>query len=415
MHVGANPQGMALDLGTHTLYVTNERGADVAVVAAARCSALDKSGCRVKPASVSVEAPGTVAVSERTGTAYVVSGENKVAMIDTTTCNAYRRAGCRIAPSMVTVGDIPQGVTVDDSTHTAYVANRGRQDETGTVTVLDTLTCNSGTPNCRPKATLRIPGGHPNDVVVNSRTGTVYVMIVNLNGSNVIAAYDASRCNATTTTGCDQAPGIMRVTATAPCGNARMAIAVDRPTNTVYAADVSCGAPQVGDQVYVFNGRVCDAAHRTGCGDPVARVATGLNPYGIVVDEVTRTVFVALLGDGELAGSVALIDARTCNGSRPAGCSRPPDATPAGFGSALAGIDRITHQVVVTNVQEGTLSVIDGRYCRAGYTDGCVRQTATLPTDDYSYGVAVAHSVRTAYVASVVNGTVSVVGLSGVR
>ena len=135
----------------------------------------------------------------------------------------------------------------------------------------------------------------------------------------------------------------------------------------------------------------------------------GRDPFGLVVDEATRTLYAPLLRNGEENGGVAVIDVRRCNGTVTSGCGQGPAVAPAGFGSLGVALDPRSHDVYVTNDEDASVGVIDGGSCRAGRTAGCGRTPTYLPTDDYPASwIALAPSVRTAYVASPSMGTVSV-------
>jgi DNA-binding beta-propeller fold protein YncE len=134
------------------------------------------------------------------------------------------------------------------------------------------------------------------------------------------------------------------------------------------------------------------------------------NPFGLAVDERTRTLYAPLLGDGEKPGAVAVVDLRHCHAGDTSGCGRNPAIAPAGFGSLGVAVDPRSHAVYVTNDEDASVSVIDGRSCRAATTSGCGRTPTYLPTDDYpTASIALAPSFRTAYVASFSQGSVSLV------
>lgn len=413
IHTGANPQSISLDPRTHTLYVANQVDNTVSVIDGSRCSAKVTFGCRNRPPSAAVSGAGGVAVDEAVHTAYVTSDPNTVAMIDTRRCNVSHAGGCAQAPPTVTVGDFPAAITVDGSTDTVYVADYGA-GSTGSVTVLDTRTCNAHPSGCTATATLQVPAGHPTDIAVNTTTDTIYVATATDSGTDVISVFNGATCNAGTTTGCSQTPALMIVGPSTGCSY--LAIAVNEATNTIYATDTDqCSVPYLGDSVYVYDGATCQATDTTACGNARATVTAGFNPYGIAVDQGTNTVYAPLNADGEHAGSVAVINGATCNGSTTSGCGQTPSLTPAGFGSLAAAVDPSTHQVYVTNIQDTSVSVIDGKHCNGTTANGCRRAGGKLPVDDYPGFIAVDPSVGTAYVTSGVMGTVSVVPLSRAR
>ena len=254
-------------------------------------------------------------------------------------------------------------------------------------------------------------GRQSHDIAVNATTDTIYVATVTSAGSsNVISVFDGATCNATTTTGCDQSPALMTVGPSDGCS--AVAVAVNEASNTIYATNTECcNVPILGDKVYVYNGATCDAADTTGCSSDPATVTAGFNPTGIAVDEETNTIYAPLLADGEHAGNVAVINGATCNGANTSGCGQTPSLAPAGFGPLAAAIDPTTHAVYVANVEDTSLSVIDGKHCNGARSAQCGRATDKLAVDDYPRSLAIDPTVGTAYVSSGVKGTVSVVRL----
>ncbi len=407
VHTGTNPQGIALDAGTHTLYVANLNADDLSVIDAARCSAPDRSGCRRLPDRVRLDTPTAVAVSESAHTAYVVTGD-RITMVDLRTCNSARVLGCAGPHTSLTVGAEPIAVAVDEPRHTAYVASSA-----GTVSVLDTRRCAATTGGCTVTGALVLPPGRPGDIVTNTTTGTVYVAVSEAGGTDVVVAFDASTCDATTTTGCRQSGGVLPIGPASDCGNpqatSRLVLALDRPTDTVFAAQNPCDESVVVDSLRVFDGRHCHGGDLSGCHAAVATVRAGPDPFGLAVDEATRTLYSALLGDGERNGAVSVIDVRACNGTVTSGCNQVARLAPSGFGSAGVAVDIDHHDVYVTNEEDASVSVIDGTTCRSGHTTRCARTPTYLPTDDYpGVWIALAPSVSTAYVTSPSMGTLSV-------
>ena len=115
-----------------------------------------------------------------------------------------------------------------------------------------------------------MPGGKPDGIAVNAATGTIYVATITSSGPNLISVFNAATCNAARTTGCGQAPAVLKVGHSAG-GNSALSLAVDQATNTIYATNVVTNTePFRGDSVYVINGATCDAANTTGCGQTPA-------------------------------------------------------------------------------------------------------------------------------------------------
>ena len=154
----------ALNPTTQTLYVAfGKTGNSVAAINAGTCNAQTTSGCGTTHGVVNVAA-GTnqLAVSTATNTIYAPSaGANfsgdTVAVINGATCDAADLSGCGQPAATVKVGAGPDGVAVNDLTHTIYVANNADGDAPGTVSVINGATCNGATTTrCAPIATVAV-------------------------------------------------------------------------------------------------------------------------------------------------------------------------------------------------------------------------------------------------------------------
>ena len=413
IHTGANPQSVVLDKRTQTLYTANQVDNSVSVIDASRCNARTTSGCRHRPPAVTIpDGARALAADPAAHTTYFATGRNAVSMINTRNCDADRPAGCAQMPPKFSVGDFPSAIAVDRGTHTLYVANSG-SGKTGTVSVINTRTCNAThSAGCANLPTLRVPGGNPGDVAINAATDTIYVATITSSGPNIISVFNGAACNATSTIGCRQTPAILKV-ADSGGGSSALNVAVDRVTNTVYATNVVFPPnhlPFVGNSVYVINGATCDAATTTGCGKTPATVTAGFNPWGIAVDQATNTVYTANFADGEHPGTVSVINGATCNGSNISGCGQPPTTVAAGFGAIGVAIDKTTHKVYVTNLEDTSVSVIDGATCNGSNTSGCGHTPPKLAVGDYPGSIAIDPTVATAYVNNITG--VSVIPLS---
>lgn len=413
VHSGADPEALTLNPDTHTLYVANQVDDTISVIDASRCNADHTTGCRRRPPASLVPGAGAVAVDPANATAYVTSDGNQVSMVDTRSCNAFRTGGCAAEPATVTVGERPSAIAVDAPHHTAYVAEFGTDgDPGGSVSLLDTRACDAHPVGCHPTATVQIAAGHPTSVVVNPSTHAVYVGAVTPDGTNTISVFDGATCSSGTTTGCDRAPAVMSVgPAMGPsphdCGW-YVGVTVNAVTDTVYATNVEgCGG--TGRHVYLFDGSTCGADDTSGCGDPIATLEAGANPYALTVDPGTDTVYAALLADGEHPAGVAVIDGTSCDRTDTSGCARAVSVAPAGFGAIGIALDAGSHRVFVANIEDASVSVVDGARCNGSHPAGCSRPTVSLPADDWPSALAVDPSVGTAYVSSSPRGTVSVI------
>jgi len=411
VHTGAEPESISLDPRTHTLYAANQIGDSLSVIDTATCNAEATDGCRRRPPNVVVPGAGDVAVDTRRGTAYVTADSGAVAMIDTHHCNARPPGRCDPTPATVQVGGFPAAVVVDRSARTVYVASA--VDKThGSVAVLSTRACDAHPSGCTVRATVPITRGTPTSIAVNPKTHAVYVGASTADDASTITVFDGSACNASTTSGCGDKTGVMSFGPprgpSPDCGGWFVGVVVNATTDTVYATDTEgCGGR--GEKVSVFDGSRCGAADQSGCGLPLADVAAGLNPMGLVVDPVTDTVYAALLANGEHASSVAVIDGARCNASNTSGCPEAPALAPTVFGSVGVALNPVTHLVYVTNVEDTSVSFVDTRKCNGTDASGCAHASTPVPTDDYPSGVAVDPHVGTVYVTSGVRGTVSMI------
>ena len=403
IHTGNNPESVALDPTTQTLYTADQVSDAVSVIDASLCSGRIVRGCRPRVPEVSI--PGVPdsggasapAADPENGTVYV-PGPTGVTLIDARRCNAWRSAGCAAATPTVLAGTRSNAVAVDTSTHSVYVAEDG-----GTIAVLDDRTCNTARQSgCASPATLEEPGGIPQSVAINSFTHTLYVATVTRGGgSSFVSVFDAATCNAGRRDGCDQAPAHVALADQSFTAD----VAVNRSTNTIYATSVAFSVPFVGKTVYVIDGATCDVSDRTGCGaapTTVTLASTGAadaNPVGIAVVEATNTIYTANLSDGEFPGSASVIDGATCNGRNTSGCGHTPATAPTGFGTSDVAADPTTHDIFTTNVEDTSVTTIDGDTCRGGSTDGCDHTRTRPNVGDYPHAIGLAPSVRTAYVS----------------
>jgi len=160
--------------------------------------------------------------------------------------------------------------------------------------------------------------------------------------------------------------------------------------------------------VYVINGATCDAATTTGCGQTPATITAGFNPWGIAVDQATDTIYTANIGDGEQPGTVSVINGAACDGTDHSGCGQAPATVAAGFGAIAVAIDPATNTVYVANIQDTTVSAIDGATCNGSDTAGCGQTPAEAAVGNYPDLIAVDPAAGTAYVSNGDN-TVSVI------
>jgi len=112
---------------------------------------------------------------------------------------------------------------------------------------------------------------------------------------------------------------------------------------------------------------------------PPATVPVGWGPDYEVLDEPTHTIYVANVhGDnttganGELGGTVSVINTEACNGAHLAACHRTTVATlPTGEYPDGLAVDPWTHTLYVANDGDNNVSVIDTAKCDATDKTGC--------------------------------------------
>jgi DNA-binding beta-propeller fold protein YncE len=235
--VGPGPGPPALNTATRTLYVPFGNAANrVAVVNAATCNAQHTTGCGQAPAVARVgQGAFVLAVSAATDTIYgpnagsaashFTNGDT-VSVINGAACNATNHVGCGHLAGTVKVGLNPQGVGINDRTHTVYVANNALGDLPGTVSVINGATCNgTHTSGCTARFPTVTVGRSPISVAVDTSTGTIYVSDFS---SAAISAINGSMCRAAVTSGCRR-PARLHAVGSQPFG-----VSVNQGTSTLY-------------------------------------------------------------------------------------------------------------------------------------------------------------------------------------
>jgi len=354
--VGDHAFGMGVDQLTHTLYVENTDENTVSVVDTAACNAEVTSGCQAIAPTVAVgQQPQYVAVDEATDTVYVANyADGTVSVIDGRTCNASLHSGCSRIPPVVMVGVGAEGVAVDEATDTIYVTVDGAAGLGNTVSVIDGAVCNATvTSGCnRTPAEVTLGGSEggdsPGEPAVDEATDTVYVPITGSDGlGNTVSVINGAACNAVVTSGCGQVPKNITV------GSGAYAAAVDESTDTVYDTNFN------DDTVSVIDGASCNGAVSSGCDQIPPTVTVGALPEGLALDSATDTVYVA---DGgyeatSLDFTVSVINGATCNATWTSGCGRRPHTVEVGEAAGNVAVNDKTGTVYVANFADRDLSV----------------------------------------------------------
>jgi DNA-binding beta-propeller fold protein YncE len=380
----ASPVALAVDEATDTVYAVNENGGTVSVINGATCNASVATGCGHTPQQVDVgNAPDGVAIDQTTDTVYVAnSQDNTISIINGATCNAKVTSGCSQTPPTIGVGDGPQGLAVNELTDTVYVteANDGR------VSVIDGATCNATVATgCgqTPPAIGLGDGVTPTAVVVDQATDTVYAVAAGP-GLGTVSVINGATCNATATDGCQQVPIDTTV------GGDPVGVAFDASTRNVFVLN------QGDDSVSVINGATCNAAVTTGCQQQAPQIATGALPAALDVDATSGTIYVSNQDDNDV--SVVAIDA--CTPDHTAGCRKIPASTSIGAEPIGAAIDSATNTIYVANQDDNDLSVVNAATCNARVSSGCATRWTTAATGDNPLGVAVNQTTNTIYVTN---------------
>jgi DNA-binding beta-propeller fold protein YncE len=406
VRVGNGPTGLAYDAQTHTLYSANQNSNSLSVIATKSCSAGKTTGCEQHVGTLAVGAgalPQGVALDTSTDTLYVAdAGTDTIAVINMKTCNASDRSGC--AHPLATVAD-PEGpgpgIAVNPLTDTIYVANAGTPYPSTaghTVSVIDGATCNAtATSGCRQIPPTVTVGYQPVSVAIDPVNDTVYVADAGIaNNADTVSVINGTNCDATRTAGCNQAPASITV------GTAPFAIALDESTDTAYTANFDSAS------VSVIDIATCNASTTSGCGQNPTTVAVGSHPWALTLNDANHTLFVANNQDDTLSA----IDASTCNAAESTSCTQVAPTSQVGAGPQALATDPSTGTVYAADFSAASISVVGPGICSAAMTKGCRSEAPTLPVGSAPSGVAVDAATHTVYVANQGDNTVSVVDAS---
>jgi DNA-binding beta-propeller fold protein YncE len=334
-------------------------------------------------------APYAVIVDSDRSTAYTADLlSNTVTVVDLRACRAGDVSGCAEADvASIAVGASPDGLALDETTGTLYVANLGD----GTVSVVDVRACYAAdTSGCGEVPGVVRVGASPGDVAIDVERSTAYVTNT---GSGTLSVIDLRRCHAADTSGCGATPASVAV------GLAPAQPAFDPLSRTVYATLLGEA------RVAVVDARRCYAADTSGCGDAPAKVAVGLLPAGITVVPETRTAYVANQG----SASASVLDLSRCRAGDVSGCADAPARVRTSLVPVGTSVDSVREVAYVTNEGALTVSVVSTRVCRAGATSGCAASPELVRVGLLPISVAADEATGTAYVASSGGSTLSVI------
>ena len=381
---GGNPNAFALVPGTGTAYAANVGGEPfLAAVSIKQCNALTRAGCRVEAPSAPTE--GTFPVLDpATDTIYAGNANGPgILVLNGATCDAADRSGC--APVATIPFAHPQANlgSIDQATHTLYASDTFSDK----VSAIDIKQCNAhNTSGCNATAPKIKVGPGPNLPVLNPATHTLYVSAGKK--ENQIYVIDAATCNATNTSGCGQTPATITV------GANSYVIDISTATDTIY--DVPVDWPD--NQIWVVNGASCNASGHSGCASAVvAKAKTGLDPFFVLVNDATHTVYVSNNADGDLPGTVSVINGATCNGTNTTSCSHSAPTVRVGRSPLDMAVDKSSDRIYVGDYFDAAVSSVDGSRCNAAVTSGCHISAPERAVGSQPGAIMVSHKTGTVY------------------
>ena len=312
VNVGEFPNAVAVNHRTHTVYVANSGSGTtgtVSVIDARTCNSTDQAGCaNLQTLQVPGGNPDDIAVDPGTDTIYVAtitgSGPDLVSVFNGATCNATDTGGCDQTPATLAVGNSggrpktplstsPSTKRPTRSTHrtsstsdpfpppflgnSVYVINGATCDATNTTGCGQTPAIVTLSPN--PPI-----GSNPLGIAVDQATDTIYTAnIADGEYPGTVSVINGATCNGQDTSGCGQSP------ASAPAGFGANGIAIDHRSHRVYVTN------QEDTSVSVIDGAACNSQHTSGCSRTPPKIAVGDYPGSIAVDPKAGTAYVSTL------------------------------------------------------------------------------------------------------------------------
>ncbi len=215
---GSNPVAQAVDPSTSTLYVANKGSNTLSVISEGSAS---NPANFVNAGSVHTgTGPDAVALDASDGKVFVANAGGSLTVFATATCNQATVSGCG-SPSQISSGHLAAPTALAVSGNTLYVGNSD-----GTVALYNAATNTFIT-------TVSLPvGSMATALTVDGTNDFVYVAD---SANNRVAYFDASMCNATTTSGCTSTPLTVTV------GNDPVALTVSSVGGDLYVANAGGG------------------------------------------------------------------------------------------------------------------------------------------------------------------------------
>jgi DNA-binding beta-propeller fold protein YncE len=321
--------GLAADPAVGTTYVATGSTA-VSMINTGDCNAFHTVGCHQTPSTVTVGTnPDAIAVNPATHTVYVANqgppgATGTISTFGDRACNATEQAGCSTVSTLQVPDGNPVALAVNPLTDTIYVATLTSNGGPDLISVFDGAACNAtNTTGCH-QAPANAPtgddggGASTEDVAVDQATNTIYATSDTLGNPFVgrsVFVIKGATCDATDTSGCAEPPATVDVGSNATFGNANpFGIAVDQGTNTIYTANILNGEGP--GTVSVINGAACNGEDTSGCSRTPATAPAGFGTKGIAVNQITNQIYATNIEDT----SVTSINGNRCNGTDPSGC-----------------------------------------------------------------------------------------------
>ena len=373
-----NMGGLALDTATATLWLSE--GTQVGAFDLRHCRAGDVTGCRPAFANIptgSADFLIGVWLDPQSHTVYAGTENRHLWLVDGARCNATVRSRCGSMAGMATVPGRVVMAAADPTTHTLYVTS-GEEGggATGQLSVLDLLRCRaSDTTGCdTPTATATL--GHlPLFPVIDTSTRTLYVNNKDDSTESVVAL---THCTAGDTTGCGRAARTFSYVD-------MNVMVIDARAHTLYVLQ------EASDRFAVIDTTHCRGGDVSGCEKPYATLQSGDEPWDMALDPSTGTLY----NINVVSGDLRPLDAAHCNALRHSSCRREAPSTPGGDGGVA--MDPGRHTYYQTDGDRGLLGVIDTRTCNITVRTSC-GTLVTVPLGEQPYQTAIDLRTHTLYV-----------------
>jgi Uncharacterized conserved protein len=357
---GLGPLSAALNVQTHTIYAPSQDLNNVWALDTSKCNATKTSGCTDFAPTTRTGAGAVVSVvTSQTNTLYVSNQlEGTVSIVDTATCNQHNPAGCDQDWPTINLGGFPRFQAFNHVNDTLYVENDGW------ISVINGAACNSqNTSNCAELAQIPVGVGGHHNLVMDEATNTIYI---ENQTDNTVSVINGAHCNASDVSACNQA------WPTVPVGASPQALGFSAARHTLYVANRNANTLSVISTVH------CAGSDTSGCA-PVATVPVGAAPRALGIVDSTNSVFVG----NNFDLTVSVFDSSTCNGTDTSGCPQaPPPAFLVGAFPDTAGnganqlsraivVDSLRHKLYIPVIGDSDVAEVDTNACRAGHVDAC--------------------------------------------